>query len=180
MVQTRSQQNPDQLKILKERFPLIFEKILFNLDTKTIVKCTQVSKYFNDFIKQESNPIQTDIQLWKTCMEERHKKLEICKELEKEELKLEEKSKEIRNKWKSVREEKRRMINSIVNDIFSKRYRKTVKRSLRPYVDLCVEKSFLSMEKKILKMDYKTYAPDYVKALKAHCKYRKLQRNKAI
>ena len=64
--------NGDQLKYLCERCPHIFEKIMFNLSTNTIVKCIKVSKYFKKFLTEDSKLIQTEIELWKKYMENKH------------------------------------------------------------------------------------------------------------
>ena len=49
-------ENSDHLKNLCESCPHIFEKILFNLDTNTIVTSMQISESFKKFI--ESKPIE--------------------------------------------------------------------------------------------------------------------------
>ena len=69
MERRKNNPNKDYLKELCEICPTIFEMILFNLDTKTIVKCTEVSKYFLEFICEESKPIQKDIYFWKKYIE---------------------------------------------------------------------------------------------------------------
>ena len=68
----------DPFQILYQRFPHIFENILFNLDTNQIVELIRVSKYFKNFITEENEPIKKDIELWQ-AFKQHIKNIDILK-----------------------------------------------------------------------------------------------------
>ena len=169
MVQTRSQKNPDRLKILYERFPLIFEKILLNVDTKTIVKSRQVSKYFKNCITNESQPVKKDIELWKNCLKKRKMYCKKkCDELDLEESKIEEELKELREDHKRI--EKDMKMENFNDSFMSKFYRKKRLRLFRLEV-LAID----CVRRQKLNSYYQLYAPEYEKAKKVYRNHKKLQ-----